>query len=471
MDEQREDIIKDNNTAQDQLLSVLENLTKSSKELKIEEALFGDVDFSVLKELGYGNIKSIILADGQITNIDGLPEGLLHFECPNNLLISLEDIPSSLKHLKIPFNHLTTLNVSTLENLETLHISHNKIALLENLPKTLLELVCDNNRLERLDLDGLSELKVLNVSNNRITLIENMPATIIDFKMENTPGIEFRNSVLPELKAEHKDAEEELQKHKNYIDSLNEYFKLKQKYEKKRSKMMKSAFEREPSRRLGKLAALSVKPPCISCKRPVGTIFSNRENGKYTAVCGDAGNPCKLNIKLYCGNVVELSYILNIFRNEIADLKDTIIRQKLDTLFSYVSEQKSVALFKEELKSYNLNSKAYTDLLNKYKELFDNEHNEKISQEKSDKIFILTEKIRDLLKEYETTENHSILKTAMDMQVNELYPEIRNLRLLKNEIIEMNEEDEIFTVFKYPVQLSKLDHNLGEKPSVIKFST
>ena len=48
MDEQREDIIKDNNTAQDQLLSVLENLTKSAKEIKIDEALFGDIDFSIL---------------------------------------------------------------------------------------------------------------------------------------------------------------------------------------------------------------------------------------------------------------------------------------------------------------------------------------------------------------------------------------------------------------------------------------
>ena len=127
MDEQREEIIKENNTAQNQLLSILENLTKSAKEIKIEEALFGDLDFSILKDNGYGNIKSIILADGQITNIEGLPEGLLHFECPNNLLITLDDIPSSLKTLKIPFNHLTNIELKNLDSLEKLHISHNKI--------------------------------------------------------------------------------------------------------------------------------------------------------------------------------------------------------------------------------------------------------------------------------------------------------------------------------------------------------
>jgi len=296
--EQREDIIKENNTAQEQFISILQSLTKNSKEIRIEEALFGDLDFSVLKDLGYGNMKSIILNDGQVTNISGIPEGILHFECPNNLLIELDELPVSLRHLKISFNHLTTINVAGLDNLETLEISHNKITKLENLPKTLTVLICDNNKLEQLDLDGLTELKVLNVSNNRITLIENLPVGIVDFKMENTPAIEFRNSVLPELRAEHKDAEEELKNHKNYVESLNEFFKLKSEYEKKRSKMMKDAFKKESSKRLGKLAAMSVKPPCINCKRAVGTIFTNRETDKYTAICGDKGNPCNLNIKI-----------------------------------------------------------------------------------------------------------------------------------------------------------------------------
>jgi hypothetical protein len=470
MDEQREDIIKENNTAQNQLISILENLTKGSKELKIEEALFGDIDFSILKELGYGNIKSIVLADGQITNIDGLSDGLLHFECPNNLLITLDELPSSLKTLKISFNHLTNIDISSLENLEKLSISHNKISVLENLPKTLIELECDNNKLERLDLIGLSELRVLNISNNRITLIENMPVGIVDFKMENTPSIEFRNSVLPELRAENKDAEEELKNHKNYIESLNEFFKLKNSYEINHRKMIKSAFKREPNKRLGKLAAMSVKPTCIKCKRPVGTLFSNRNDGKYTAICGDKENPCSLNIKLYSGNTIYLPYILNIFKNEIADIKDTIIRQKLDTLFSYVTEEKSVYLFKKEINSYNSNSILYNELLEKYNELFDNKHNEEMKQKKLDEIFILTEKLGDLLTEYKKTEKSSVLKTAMDLQINELYPEIRNMRLLQNEIIELNEYDiDKFSVFKYPVQLSKFDHNLGENPTVLKF--
>jgi hypothetical protein len=467
MEEQREDIIKNNNTAQTQFLSFLENLTKNTKEIEIDEALFGDIDFSVLKERGYGNIKSIILKGGEITNISGLPEGLQRFECSDNLLIAMDELPSSLKHLILPNNHLTVIDVSHLQELLTLTVSHNKISLLEKLPQTLTTLLCDNNKIERLNLGGLDELKTLNVSNNIITLIEDLPVGVIDFKMDNTPGIEFRNSILPDF--ENKDNEDEKNK-KNYIDSLHEYFRLKRDYEAKNSDMMKKAFKKEPSRRLGKLAALSVKPPCINCKRPVGTIFSNRENDKYTAICGDKGNPCNLNIKIFNGKTVNLPYILNIYQEEIEDIKDTIIRQKLDTLFSYVTEEKSVELFKKELDTYNSNSKIFKNLLEKYNELYDNKDTKELIQKKSDTIYLLIEKMRDLLQEYEKTENPTILSTVVDMQIKELYPEIRNLKLLKNEVVEVNESDDgKYTVFNYPIPLNKIDYDFGEKATVIKF--
>jgi len=370
----------------------------------------------------------------------------------------------------IPFNHLSNLDVSKLEDLEILHVSHNKITKLENLPKKLKELVCDNNKLERLNLEGLTELKVLTISNNIITLIEDLPVGVIDFKMENTPAIEFRNSVLPELRASNKDEDELLKNHKNYIESLHEYFRLKNEYQIKRSKMMKAAFKKEPSRRLGKLAALSIKPPCINCKRPVGTIFTNRDNDKYIALCGDKSNPCNLNIKIFNGKIINLYYILNVYQEEIADIKDTIIRQKLDTLFSYTSEEKSVTLFKKELDTYNANSKIYKQLLEKYVDLYDNEHKKKMVEDKLNQIFILKDKLSSLLKEYEISQNPLVLTSAMNLQINELYPEVRNLRLLKNEISELYEpEENKFKIFNYPVLLENIDHDFGEKATVLKF--
>ena len=91
-------------------------------------------------------------------------------------------------------------------------------------------------------------------------------------------------------------------------------------------------------------------------------------------------------------------------------------------------------------------------------------------QKKSDTIYLLIEKIHDLLKEYEKTNNTSILKSAINMQINELYPEIRNMRLLKNEVLELNQYDENkYKIFTYPVALSKIDYDFGEKATVLKF--
>ena len=50
--EQRDRVIKENNTAQEQLKGVLENFNKASLELSVSIPLHGDIDFAILKEYG-----------------------------------------------------------------------------------------------------------------------------------------------------------------------------------------------------------------------------------------------------------------------------------------------------------------------------------------------------------------------------------------------------------------------------------
>jgi hypothetical protein len=469
--EQREYVIHENNNAQDQLIGVLENLSKSTNVLEINESMHGDLDFSVLQEYEMGKIQSIILRAGEITSISNLPQNLISFECPNNLLISLENLPGSLKHINISNNYVASITVSGLEDLETLIVSHNLITSLENLPISLKELRCDNNKLERLNLSGLDKLNVLHVSNNKITLIENLPERVADFKMENTPGIEFRNSTLPDLETEKDDTE--YKERTNYIDALKNFFALKNDYDLKAKRMKKQAYSSAPTKKLKREAVLSVKPKCINCKRPVGTIFSNRKDNKYSAICGDSANPCNLKIQIYCGSTVNIRDILDIFREDTEDIKDKIIQQKLDTLFNYVSEAESVKLFKKELEEYNSNSKTFKELLDFYNEKFNKVDKKEIIQKKKDIIYRLIEKVHDLLDDYNSTGNMELLRIAMRIQINELYPEVRNLRMLENEIMELNHETvsnkEIYSIFKYPTELSNIDYLFGEKARVVKF--
>ena len=275
---QREYVLATINTAQRQLNSILENLNKQTSVIQIREPLHGSIDFSNLRELGFGNILTIELAEGEITDILNLPPNLTRLVCPKNLLFSLDDLPSSLEHLEIPRNYLTKLDLLELNDLEYLNVSHNQLEKLENLPPRVKEIYCEDNHLTFLDLHGIHDLKILHISDNKITVIENMPEKIVSFQMENNPSIEFRNTPnipMPEGKDEERDYEVNEQKI-NYITSLDQYYRLKNKYEAKISKDKQNVYKKGETKKEKKHAVLSVKPQCITCQRPVGTIFSRQ---------------------------------------------------------------------------------------------------------------------------------------------------------------------------------------------------
>jgi hypothetical protein len=468
--EQRDNILKENNTAQLYLKKFLEKFNKASRDISILEPLHGELDFSVLKDYGITNITKIVLTKGDITSIIGLPESLLEFECPDNLLVSLGGLPSNITRIEIPHNYLNDFDLSSLTNLETLIINDNKLTTIENIPQNIKELNCSNNNLSFLNLSGVVRLEKLIVSNNPITVIENLPEGIVDFQMENTPSIEFRNSSTAAILEKNEPRE----KQKNIKDALNEYFKLKSTYENMIHDMKKKIFEKADTKRQAKRDVLTIKPPCIKCKRPVGTIFS-KQNGRYNAICGDTTKPCGLDIQIFVGeSIMNFNYILEVFREDNEELKDNIIRQKLDTLFNYTTEQESIKIFKKELEKFNSNSNIYKSLLDKNNVLYHSIDKKHLIEKKNDEIFHLIERVNALLKEYENTQNKELLKQAVHIQIKEIQPEIRNLRNLKHEIMELNEHTENYqhkySIYQYPIELSDLDYNFGEPSRVIKFN-
>jgi hypothetical protein len=99
----------------------------------------------------------------------------------------------------------------------------------------------------------------------------------------------------------------EVEKKKKFLEGLNTYYKMKSEYEeanlKNRNKIMKN---QNLSWKEKRTEYKKLKPKCINCKRPVGSIFSSvynpDENGrKLMAVCGDRANPCPLNITINLG--------------------------------------------------------------------------------------------------------------------------------------------------------------------------
>jgi hypothetical protein len=485
--EKRTDVLRNNNTAQNQLIDILENYSKVSSELRIREPLHGDVDFTdLLAE--FGNIRAIYFIEGEITSVTGIPSRVTVLECPKNLLIETPILPNSIIRLNLSHNYLSKIDLKNLKSLKQLLLKDNKIESVENLPPTLEEIDFEYNKLVRLDLVGLRAISKLNISNNPITVVENMEAQISELSIENTPTIDFRylapdagaNITEGIRNAAHAVVTEDAV---SFKEALDKYFQLKSKYEKENyyakkrkiyeslGKLKRGAKRRELIRKTAEL-----KPKCIKCARPVGTIFS-KKNDHYLAICGDTANPCALRIDLYIGTQSRLIDTIALFKKDLADIKEEIIEQKMNILFNYISEDKCVSIFNKQMKLFQEDTEILAEIIAKYNDSFDNEFKKTKINEKKRDIYSKIERSRGLLSEYKASGNREFLKESMLIQIRDILPETVAVRHLENEVVEMNktrtlDEKDLteYFLFKYPALLSKMEYSIAEPERVIKMN-
>ena len=458
--EQRESILKNNNTAQTTLLDILKDIKPDIIELNIKTPLQGELDLSVLSDANLVRLTTIVLGEGEITGIHNIPRRISKLICSKNLLIELTDLPGGLLYLDCAHNYLTELDLSKVAYIEEVHCEDNKITGFDILPTSLKALYCDKNELKQLNLKGLPNLKTLHISNNPLVIVSNLPETIHDFVSENNP-IQMITDV--------DDGEVESPDKKiDYMEALNEYFKLKSNYEQKLREKRRKEYHKGSDKKDKVRRVSTVKPKCVNCHRPVGTIFATDANG-YTAICGDKNSPCKLNIKLLRGNFEPHEAILTEFKSSIDDVKERIIKLKMFTLFNYISEATSTKQFKKELDEYNTFSAVYKDELHKFNELYNSSHKSDLIRSKSSAIHEIQLTIRKLLDDYEKTDNSELLKTAIYTYKTDLMPEIANLSRFKYDITEMNNNETESVLFQSEVALSKSEYIYGEHPSVDKY--
>jgi hypothetical protein len=494
--EQREHVLTQNNTGNIQIRNVLEKTNKRIEILEFKESLHGDLDFTIVKELGFGLLREIIIKEGDVTSITNLPAGIKKLTCNNNLLTTLENLPESLEYLNVNNNYIEVLQIDYLKNLQVLHCASNRLAKLADLPESIHEIHCENNALlDTLYLGNVKNLSVLHISNTIIHIIYDFPEGVSDFVMENTPSIEFRNAAGNPTLARNADDADQKRK-KTYLDALNEYFKMKASYEKDLNKAKRTVYEKAPTKKMGRNSVKAVKIPCVKCKRPVGTQFLMKNN-KYVAICGDVRNPCNLDIQIYNGMFSLYETVMQDYKTELEVSKQKIICDKLDVLFSYISEEQSIVEFKKDLDEYNINNGAYEEFVSAHNEIYNNPVKDDFVTKKNEVIFKLTESVRALLAEYKESTNHELLSQAVRVQAEQISAEARNLRMLKYEVMEMDKREpkienentmvvldkncqlDIKTkgergVFEHilvqrPCVLSKLEYSIAEPPNVIKF--
>ena len=425
--EQKQQILE-SNTAQADLDAILEQLPDHSDSLVIHDALHGDLDFTELSD----QITSIYIPEGEVTSIVNLPSTVTKLVCPHNFLFDLDGL--HLEELDVQYNYISNIH---LNNIKTLNVDHNQLVRIV-LPATVESVMCSYNKIGTLDLTHCLHLTSLHCSHNHLLALKNIPKSLTDLEMDTVAH--------PKDKGETH----------HYIESINDFFRIKQTYEQKWSKSKQNAYKNAPNTRIGKQRLAAVVPLCIKCNKKGGTIFSTKEN-KYTAICG-AHPPCTLDIQIYNGVHVGMEQLIYDFKEQIEVSKEKIIRQKFDTLFNYIDEGKTTVKFKKELEEYNSNNSIYKELLDKYNENRWSPYTMEAIEHKQEEVYECLGQIRELT---EADEFHD----AVHLHITKLIPLITGIRMLKNRINEMNGD----VLFQHVLNIDQIDYIAGEKPRVVKF--
>jgi hypothetical protein len=154
-------------------------------------------------------------------------------------------------------------------------------------------------------------------------------------------------------------------------------------------------------------------------------------------------------------------------------VQEEIIKQKLNTIFTYISKSDSMRLFKENIKQYNEDSLILKNILDEYDYTYNNSNHENKIREKNELIGELIFRFRSLLKEYKETQNEELLKAAMEIHTRDLMPELELLRKMKYGISEVVQKVEngqnVNVLFQNRLALEKIDYLIDEHPHVEKY--
>lgn len=218
---------------------------------------------------------------------------------------------------------------------------------------------------------------------------------------------------------------------KSYFEELNKYFKLKSNYyEKINSEKQAIINNKELTKNEKHKKFNQITKRCINCKQNGGTIFINDGN-RYRAYCGNTQKPCSLNINIERQQKRLIPEKIIEYIREINTLKTKIILLKLDFVFNFISEEKSIQKF-TELKE------KLTQASNRYIEIYDNYLKIKNNLDKQDDLRVklidkeeLIQHIKTNMNLYKTSNNISYIKEIIELYNNDLQKIIQEINKIQ----------------------------------------
>lgn len=251
------------------------------------------------------------------------------------------------------------------------------------------------------------------------------------------------------------------------IKEIQNYYKLKSDYSQQINKLKRGILNNDELNRSDKRKRFSIlRPKCVNCKNPVGSIFTIKDR-TLTALCGATQNtqggkyePCSLNIQIKRPHIMTLDEMTTVLSENSETVKEDIIATKVKSIFGLIPEENAVGDFEEFKKTYAEINKLYVDVKSKYDAIVNNDDKKQNIISIQREIYNKINEIKDLITN--DALNEQLSRDAVELYINTLLPMIAELNKQKFSYmgIEYDEDDENY-------YLIQEEHTIGD----LEFST
>ena len=262
--------------------------------------------------------------------------------------------------------------------------------------------------------------------------------------------------------------------------ALDEYFKLKVKYENEiRSNKKKIINNTTLSNKEKRAEFMKLKPKCINCKRPGGTRFNilfqpetdkDESYREYSARCGIVADPCNLEVKIRIGKTELLNNVLNTLQDDIKISKNEVINDKNKLLFGYITTETALDNFDSSKEYISEITSLYEQYLRLYNDVVDNSEKKHELDEALVQAYLLIDQMKQSIKQYNETDKVQYAQdvaTLYDKNLHPLLIKIRNLKYATN-IVFYDEDNNTYNLIQNKYSVKNLEHS-SYKSNVVAF--
>ena len=242
-----------------------------------------------------------------------------------------------------------------------------------------------------------------------------------------------------------------------YQQNLDKFYKLKKKsYDKIARDKQKLLSDTSLSRKEKRLKFNETSLICINCKSKGGTIFESNKD-YFRVTCGNTSSPCNININFSRQKSNLLNDLIIYYIKVISDLKEKIIKIKLDYILDFISEEDSIVQFNTIKKELNDNYELYRQLLESYVKITNNI----VNQEEIDKKIKLKQniilEIKNHIDKYNFNKNISEITEIIEVYTGDLSNILDDLRKLQYKYCYIHSENNEHVLFKDNYSLKDLE--------------